>query len=75
MIVLRYCLITNQQRGNEMNSEYAHRRPEPKKAIQVMLDKEHREFVEEIYHNKSAWCRNAVIAAIESHPKWKGAKP
>ncbi len=55
-----------------MNSEYAHRRPKPKKMVGVMLDEEHLEFVKNVHHSKSAWCRDAVIAAIESHPKWKG---
>jgi hypothetical protein len=55
-----------------MNSEYAHRRPPPKKPVQVMLDEEHLNFVKNVHHSKSAWCRDAVIAAIESHPDWKG---
>lgn len=57
-----------------MQSEYAHRRPNPKKMVGVMLDEDHIKFVKSIYHSKSAWCRVAVIAAIESHPKWKGFK-
>lgn len=54
------------------NSEYAHRRPKPKQMVGVMLDEEHLEFVTNVHHSKSAWCREAVIKAIESHPKWEG---
>ena len=80
MKAILYSLITDQQRGNQMsNSEYANKRPEPKKpepkkAVQVMLDKEHREFVEDHFYNKSDFYRKAVVLAIESHSKWEQSK-
>lgn len=40
-------------------------RPEPKVMVGVMLDPEDIKYLDDITHNKSEWCRAAVLGAIQ----------
>jgi len=40
-------------------------RPKPKVMVGVMLDPEDIEYLDDITHNKSEWCRAAVLGAIQ----------
>lgn len=39
-------------------------KPKPKQMVGVMLNEEDIEYLESITHNKSEWCRTAVLNAI-----------